>query len=63
VPFLEGIYRLNLVIASLASGEQHKRVEKVRPFRVHSADRREVGMALLGYSWELPRVTSRAAGR
>ncbi|MGB6770956.1 MAG: ABC transporter ATP-binding protein [Candidatus Dormiibacterota bacterium] len=60
VPFLEGIYRLNLVIASIASGEQYKRVENVRPFRVHSADRREVGMALLGYSWELPRVTSRA---
>jgi len=63
LPFLEGIYRLNLVIASIATGEQYKRVEKVRPFRVHSADRHEVGMALLGYSWELPRATSKAGRR
>jgi len=63
VPFLEGLYRLNVVIASIASGEQYKRLEKVRPFRVHSADRHEVGMALLGYTWELPRVTTRAGGR
>ncbi|MFZ0996549.1 MAG: ABC transporter ATP-binding protein [Candidatus Dormiibacterota bacterium] len=63
LPFLEGLYRLNVVIANIASGEQYKRVEKVRPFRVHSADRHEVGMALLGYTWELPRVTSRAGRR
>jgi hypothetical protein len=54
---------LNVVIASIASGEQYKRLEKVRPFRVHSADRHEVGMALLGYSWELPRATSKAGHR
>jgi ABC-type polysaccharide/polyol phosphate transport system ATPase subunit len=63
VPFLEGLYRLNVSIASIASGEQYKRVEKVRPFRVHSADRHEVGMALLGYRWELPRAASKAGRR
>jgi lipopolysaccharide transport system ATP-binding protein len=63
VPFLEGLYRVNVVIANIASGEQYKRVEKVRPFRVHSAERHEVGMALLGYSWELPRVATRAGRR
>jgi energy-coupling factor transporter ATP-binding protein EcfA2 len=63
VPFLEGLYRVTVDISDIATGEQYKRLERVQPFRVHSSDRREVGMALLGHTWELPKVTSRASHR
>ena len=63
VPFLEGFYSVTVDITEIATGQHYKRLERVRPFRVHSADHREVGMALLGHSWELPQVTSRVARR
>ncbi|MGH7643079.1 MAG: ABC transporter ATP-binding protein [Candidatus Dormibacteria bacterium] len=63
VPFLEGVYRVTVDITEIATGQSYKRLERVRPFRVHSADRREVGMAVLGHSWELPAVTARVVGR
>jgi ABC-type polysaccharide/polyol phosphate transport system ATPase subunit len=63
VPFLEGLYRVTVEISDITSGEPYKRLERVQPFRVHSTDRREVGMALLGHTWELPKVTSRASRR
>ncbi|HVC38405.1 MAG TPA: ABC transporter ATP-binding protein [Candidatus Dormibacteraeota bacterium] len=61
VPFLEGVYRVTVDLTEISTGQHFKRLERVRPFRVHSADRHEVGMALLGHEWELPKVTSRAA--
>ena len=63
VPFLEGFYSVTVDITEIATGQHYKRLERVRPFRVHSADHREVGMALLGHSWELPQVTSHVARR
>ena len=63
VPFLEGFYSVTVDITEIATGQHYKRLERVRPFRVHSADHREVGMALLGHTWELPQVTSRVARR
>lgn len=63
VPFLEGFYWVTVDITDIASGDSVKRLERVRPFRVHSGDHREVGMALLGHSWELPQVSARVAGR
>ncbi|HEY6539257.1 MAG TPA: ABC transporter ATP-binding protein [Candidatus Dormibacteraeota bacterium] len=62
VPFLEGVYRLTVDITEIATGQHYKRLERVRPFRVHSGERREVGMALLGHEWELPEVGARVAG-
>ncbi|HUY09966.1 MAG TPA: ABC transporter ATP-binding protein [Candidatus Dormibacteraeota bacterium] len=59
IPFLEGFYRVTVDITEISSGQHYKRLERVRPFRVHSADHREVGMALLGHSWELPQVSDR----
>ncbi|HVB13662.1 MAG TPA: ABC transporter ATP-binding protein [Candidatus Dormibacteraeota bacterium] len=61
VPFLEGLYRVTVDITEIASGQNYKRLERVRPFRVHSAEHREVGMALLGHRWELPQVPARVA--
>lgn len=61
VPFLEGFYRVTVEISEIATGQHYKRLERVRPFRVHSADHRESGMALLGHRWELPQVAARAA--
>ena len=63
VPFLEGFYSVTVDITEIATGQHYKRLERVRPFRVHSADHREVGMALLGHTWEMPQVTSRLARR
>ena len=63
VPFLEGFYSVTVDITEIATGQHYKRLERVRPFRVHSADHREVGMALLGHTWELPQVTSHVARR
>ena len=63
VPFLEGFYSVTVDITEIATGQHYKRLERVRPFRVHSADHREVGMALLGHTWEMPQVTSRVARR
>jgi hypothetical protein len=63
VPFLEGVYRVTIDITEIATGQHYKRLERVRPFRVHSANHREAGMALLGHSWELPQVTARVARR
>jgi hypothetical protein len=63
IPFLEGVYQLTVDVTEISSGQHYKRLERVRRFRVHSAERREVGMALLGHSWELPQVGAPAAGR
>jgi ABC-2 type transport system ATP-binding protein len=63
IPFLEGFYRVTVDLTEIATGQHFKRLERVRPFRVHSADRHEVGMALLGHSWDLPQVTTGAARR
>ncbi len=63
LPLLEGLYRLTVEVADIASGERYKRLDGVQPFRVHSEGRRESGMALLGHSWEFPRVTEATAGR
>jgi len=63
VPFLEGFYRVTVDITEIASGQHYKRLERVRPFRVHSAEHRETGMAVLGHSWELPQVGTGAIRR
>jgi ABC-2 type transport system ATP-binding protein len=63
VPFLEGMYRVTVDITEIASGQLYTRLERVRPFRVHSANHREAGLALLGHTWELPQVTARVARR
>ncbi|MGB9484456.1 MAG: ABC transporter ATP-binding protein [Candidatus Dormiibacterota bacterium] len=62
VPFLEGVYRVTVDITEISSGHHYKRLERIRPFRVHSVDHKEVGMALLGHTWELPHVTARMTG-
>ncbi len=62
IPFLEGTYRISVEITEISTGQQYKRVERVRPFRVHSDEHHELGMALLGHTWELPHVTARVAG-
>lgn len=61
LPFLEGFYWVTVDITDIASGEHFKRLERVRPFRVHSGERRELGMAMLGHTWQLPQVSARAA--
>jgi ABC-2 type transport system ATP-binding protein len=63
IPFLEGVYQLTVDVTEISSGQHYKRLERVRRFRVHSGEHREVGMALLGHSWELPQVGAPAAGR
>ena len=63
LPFLEGLYRVNVEISEIATGEPYKRLDRVQPFRVHSPGRHEVGLALLGHSWELPQLSSRGARR
>ncbi|MGC1185596.1 MAG: Wzt carbohydrate-binding domain-containing protein, partial [Candidatus Dormiibacterota bacterium] len=63
LPFLEGVYLLTVDVTEITTGQHYKRLERVRRFRVHSADHREEGMALLGHSWELPQVGAPAAGR
>ncbi|MGH7692486.1 MAG: ABC transporter ATP-binding protein [Candidatus Dormibacteria bacterium] len=58
LPFLEGFYRISVEITEIASGNPYKRLERVRSFRVHSADHKEAGMALLGHRWDLPQTTA-----
>ncbi|MGH7611883.1 MAG: Wzt carbohydrate-binding domain-containing protein, partial [Candidatus Dormibacteria bacterium] len=56
LPFLQGLYQVTVEVCDIATGRPYKRLERVQPFRVHSSERREVGMALLGHSWDLPGV-------
>ncbi|HVC23444.1 MAG TPA: ABC transporter ATP-binding protein [Candidatus Dormibacteraeota bacterium] len=63
LPFLEGVYLITVDVTEITTGQHYKRLERVRRFRVHSAEHREVGMALLGHTWELPHVGAPAAGR
>ncbi len=54
VPFLDGVYGLKVEIEDITSGRQYAEVDRPQAFRVQGGRRFEVGVALLGHSWEIP---------
>jgi len=54
LPLLDSLYRLSVILTDIATEEPYTILEKAFPFRVRSSKRREKGVALLDYEWELP---------
>ncbi|HUY98225.1 MAG TPA: ABC transporter ATP-binding protein [Verrucomicrobiae bacterium] len=54
LPLLEGLFRLTIGIAEIGTGEWYTLLDRIAPFRVHTRDREERGVALLGQRWSLP---------
>ncbi|HVA21659.1 MAG TPA: ABC transporter ATP-binding protein [Candidatus Micrarchaeia archaeon] len=54
LPLLEGLFRVTVGIAEIATGEWYTLLDRIYPFRVNTTDRAERGVALLGQSWSLP---------
>jgi ABC-type polysaccharide/polyol phosphate transport system ATPase subunit len=53
VPFLDGVYGTKVEVEDIPSGKVYIELDRPRSFRVESSGRSEVGLALVGHSWEL----------
>ncbi len=59
LPLLEGLFRVTVGIAEIATGEWYTLLDRIHPFRVSPGEREERGVALLGQHWTLPEPVSR----